>query len=98
MPPLYNYHAQVAGCPDCEFERLRNWAIQEGLIDRFVGPTEMTSRIIRLFDAMQRRIHTKDARVEELTRELAVIKSGSDPNHVSAKTHRPVDQLQEGQK
>jgi hypothetical protein len=44
--------SQAWGCCECEWDRLRKWAIDQNIIDHDTGPTDMVSRIIELCENM----------------------------------------------
>jgi hypothetical protein len=60
------YQPHRWGCAECEYERLRKWAIDNKLIDQHVGPAEMVDRIIRLVSRMEQRIITANDTIEKL--------------------------------
>jgi hypothetical protein len=59
-PPLCGVRLTV----DCEFDRLRDWAIKNRVIDTQTGPTDMISTIIRLVARMEQRIQDLQEKVE----------------------------------
>jgi hypothetical protein len=54
------------GCLECEWDRLRKWAIKEQLIDEHDGPAVMVDRILKLFDRMAERIVHAESTIEGL--------------------------------
>ena len=54
------------GCCECEWERLRKWAIENKLIDYHTGPADMVDTILRLVAKMERRIQADANTIEAL--------------------------------
>jgi hypothetical protein len=54
------------GCAECEYERLRKWAIDNGLIERHTGPASMVDNIIRLTERMEHRIQQQTGQIDAL--------------------------------
>jgi hypothetical protein len=49
---------------DCEWDRLKDWALKNQLINEHTGPTEMVSTIIRLVARMDQRIQELNDKVQ----------------------------------
>lgn len=69
---------------DCEWDRLRDWAIKNRLIDSQTGPTDMVSTIIRLVTRMEQRIQDLQEKVE--TQRMAAL--NTKPSSVKDFLHR----------
>jgi len=59
---------------DCEWERLRNWCLDNRLIDRDTGPTDMVSTILRLIKRMDDHIKDLGNQLDAKSLELKDVK------------------------
>lgn len=56
--------SQPYGCIECDWERLRKWAIDNNLIAEYDGPKVMVDRIMLLVDRMAERIKTAERNLQ----------------------------------
>lgn len=64
--PSTSYTAHTYGCIECDWIRLRKWAIDNRLIDEFTGPANMVDTIINLTARMETRIQQQSGQIEAL--------------------------------
>ena len=53
-------------CEECEFDRLKRWAVQTGVVSVKADAAELVSAIIRLTQNMHDRISTQKTQLEQL--------------------------------
>lgn len=68
--PLVSHVHLPSGCPDCEMERLKQWARENGLLGSFAGPKATVDTLLRLVAGMQEHINSLNERIGELTAAL----------------------------
>jgi hypothetical protein len=64
MSATYTPHRY--GCLECDWERLRKWAIENHLIDTHTGPADMVDNIIKLTNRMEERIQGLNGQIKNM--------------------------------
>jgi hypothetical protein len=53
-------------CEECEFDRLKRWAVSSGIVSAKANAAELVTSIIKLTQNMHERISTQTSQLEQL--------------------------------